>query len=120
MWPVLAESSLSILWAFLFVVFTILWTVSYAAGFPPIGASPIPNYWGMLIGTMCLTQLLVGVLLDRIYDRKLPWYYVLAVFYPLIYWILMAVITFISTPDGLRQQKGKAKPVRWKPVREVG
>lgn len=120
LWPVLAESWLSILWSFLFVSFTILWTVSYTAGFPPVGASPIPNYWGMLIGTMCLIQLLVGVILDRNYDKRLPWYYVLAVFYPLVYWILMAVITFMSTPRGLMRGKDKPDPVRWKPVREVG
>lgn len=122
LWPVLAESCASILWAFLFVILTILWAVSYAAGYPPIGASPIPNYWGMLIGTMCLIQLAVGVLLDRNYDRRLPWYYVLAVFYPLIYWILMAAVTTVSTPTVLlgRGDAKKRVPVRWKPVREVG
>jgi biofilm PGA synthesis N-glycosyltransferase PgaC len=119
LWPVLAESGLSILWAFTFVVFTILWAISYAAGYPPVGASPIPNYWGMLIGTMCLIQLLVGVLLDRKYDRHLPLYYLLAIFYPLIYWILMALVTVVSTPTGLRE-RGKRAPTRWRPVREVG
>jgi biofilm PGA synthesis N-glycosyltransferase PgaC len=119
LWPVVAESYLSILWAFLFVVLTALWTVSYAAGFPPVGASPIPNYWGMLIGTMCLAQLLVGVLLDRRYDKSLPWYYVLAVLYPIVYWIMMAVVTVTSTPAGFWRQKRK-RPVRWTPVRETG
>ncbi|MFQ5510210.1 MAG: glycosyltransferase [Candidatus Krumholzibacteriia bacterium] len=120
LWPVLAECALSITWAYAFIALTLLWAVSYAAGYPPVGASPIPNYWGMLIGTMCLTQLLVGVLLDRRYDRNLPWYYVLAVFYPLVYWIFMAVVTVVATPRGFRgPEKGRA-PVRWKPVRETG
>jgi biofilm PGA synthesis N-glycosyltransferase PgaC len=119
LWPVMAESCLSILWAFLFVTLTALWAISYAAGYPPIGASPIPNYWGMLIGTMCLVQLLVGVILDRGYDRRLPWFYVLAVFYPLLYWIMMAAVTFVSTPLGLFARGKKNGPVRWKPVREV-
>lgn len=119
-WPVLIESYLSITWAYCFVLFTGLWAVSYAAGYPPIGASPIPNYWGMLIGTMCLLQLLVGVLLDRHYDRRLPWYFIIAVLYPLVYWMLMAVVTFVSTPGGLiRSTKGEI-PARWKPVRETG
>jgi biofilm PGA synthesis N-glycosyltransferase PgaC len=117
LWPVLAESTLSITWAYCFVLLTALWAASYAFGFPPVGASPIPNYWGMLIGTMCLTQLLTGVLLDRRYDHNLPWYYALAIFYPLIYWILMAIVTVSATPQGLKSGK---KPVRWKPVREAG
>lgn len=120
LWPVVMESYLSILWAYLFVVLTVMWTVSYAVGYPPIGASPIPNYWGMLIGTMCLVQLLVGVLLDRRYDKSLPWYYVTAVFYPLIYWMFMALVTFVSTPGGLLRSAKRARPARWTPVREVG
>jgi len=120
LWPVIVESYLSILWAYSFVIFTALWAVSYAVGYPPIGASPIPNYWGMLIGTMCLLQLLVGVLLDRRYDQQLPWYYIVAVVYPIIYWMLMALVTFVSTPGGMMKSSNGAAPVRWKPVRETG
>jgi biofilm PGA synthesis N-glycosyltransferase PgaC len=120
LWPVVAESYLSILWAYLFVVLTALWAVSYAVGFPPIGASPIPNYWGMLIGTMCLAQLFVGVVLDRQYDRRLGWFYVTAVFYPLLYWMFMAVVTFVSTPGGLVRRTREATPAKWTPVREIG
>lgn len=117
LWPILIESGLSIVWAYSFVVLTILWAFSYTFGYPPVGASPIPNYWGMLIGTMCLVQLLIGVLLDSRYDDKLRWYYGLAVFYPLIYWILMAFVSVTATPKGFRTSK---KPVKWKPVRETG
>ncbi len=120
LWPVLTESYLSVLWAYCFVMFSVLWAVSYAAGYPPIGASPIPNYWGMLIGTMCLFQLLVGVVLDRRYDRSLPRYYIIAVLYPLIYWMLMATVTFVSTPVGLCSSTRGAAPARWRPVRETG
>jgi biofilm PGA synthesis N-glycosyltransferase PgaC len=120
LWPVIVESFLSILWAYCFVVFTALWAVSYAVGYPPIGASPIPNYWGMLIGTMCLFQLFVGVLLDRHYDRHLPWYYIVAVVYPIIYWMLMALVTFVSTPGGMLRSAKDDAPVRWKPIRETG
>jgi biofilm PGA synthesis N-glycosyltransferase PgaC len=120
LWPVMVESFLSILWAYLFVGLTALWAVSYAAGYPPIGASPIPNYWGMLIGTMCLLQLLVGVLLDRRYDRTLQWYYVTAVFYPLLYWMFMALVTVVSTPGGLLRSARRDRPERWTPIREVG
>ena len=119
LWPLVGESILSILWAYCFIGLTILWIICYSIGYPPVGASPIPNWWGMLIGTMCLTQLLTGVLLDRHYDRKIPAYYFTAIFYPLIYWILMAVITAISTPKAMFESHTKRAPVRWKPVREL-
>jgi biofilm PGA synthesis N-glycosyltransferase PgaC len=116
LWPLVIESWLSIGWAYCFVVLTSLWIFCYAVGYPPVGASPIPNWWGMLIGTMCLLQLLTGVLLDRRYDRRIPVYYFTAVFYPLMYWIIMAIVTSIATPGAMLGLR-KAEPVRWKPVR---
>ncbi|MDH4037531.1 MAG: glycosyltransferase [Candidatus Krumholzibacteria bacterium] len=116
LWPLVIESWLSITWAYCFVVLTSLWIFCYAIGYPPVGASPIPNWWGMLIGTMCLIQLLTGVLLDRRYDRRIPFYYFTAVFYPLMYWIIMAIVTSIATPGAMLGMR-KAEPVRWKPVR---
>lgn len=120
LWPVMMESVLSIFWAYTFIGLTSLWAFSYAMGYPPVGASPIPNYWGMLIGSMCLLQLFVGMLLDRKYDRFLPWYYMFAVLYPLIYWVFMAVVSVVATPRGLFRREQGLKPSRWKPVREVG
>ena len=68
MWPVFLESALSILWAYCFVVLTRSGSRRTAIGVPPVGASPIPNWWGMTIGTLCLLQLLMGTLVDRRYD----------------------------------------------------
>jgi biofilm PGA synthesis N-glycosyltransferase PgaC len=118
-WPILVESVLSIFWAYCFVVLTSLWIVCYTVGYPPVGASPIPNWWGMLIGTMCLVQLLTGMVLDRRYDPKISLYYFTAVFYPLLYWILMAIVTSVATPPAILQSHTKRSPVRWKPVRET-
>jgi len=118
LWPIIAESILSILWAYCFVALTILWIFCYTIGYPPVGASPIPNWWGMLIGTMCLVQLATGVLLDRRYDNDISFYYFAAVFYPLIYWILMAIVTAVATPPAILQSHTKRAPVRWKTIRE--
>ncbi|MBM5810470.1 MAG: glycosyltransferase [Gammaproteobacteria bacterium] len=96
MWPIFVESTLSILWALCFVVLTLLWTASWAVGYPPVGASPIPNFWGMTIGTLCLLQLGVGTLVDRRYDRDIWRYFPYAIWYPLVYWALLAVTTVIS------------------------
>ncbi len=118
-WPILIESVLSITWSYCFVGLTTLWIFCYTVGYPPVGASPIPNWWGMLIGTMCLIQLATGVILDRRYDRRISLYYFTAVLYPLMYWILMAVVTAIATPGAIFESHKKRAPVRWKPVREA-
>ncbi|MCP4291266.1 MAG: poly-beta-1,6 N-acetyl-D-glucosamine synthase [bacterium] len=117
-WPVLIEANMSVVWAYIYVILTTVWLISYAVGYPPIGASPIPNFWGMLIATVCILQLITGVLLDKGYDNDLPRYFVVAVFYPLIYWILMALITVTTTPLGLNVNRQKRKYTLWKPIRE--
>jgi len=98
MWPIFIESSMSILWSACFVLLTALWIVSYVAGYPPVGAHPIPNLWGMVIATLAMLQLLTGTLLDRRYDPDTLKYYPYAVYYPIVYWMLLAWTNFISLP----------------------
>jgi biofilm PGA synthesis N-glycosyltransferase PgaC len=117
-WPVLIEANLSVVWAYAYVALTIIWLISYWVGYPPVGASPIPNFWGMLIASVCLLQLVTGVILDNPYDSQLKRYFFVAVFYPLVYWILMAVITVTTAPLGLNVNRQKRKYTLWKPVRE--
>jgi biofilm PGA synthesis N-glycosyltransferase PgaC len=116
LWPVFIESSLSILWAVCFLVLTSLWTLSYAIGLPPIGASPIPNLWGMAIATICLLQLLAGTLIDRRYDRGIVRFLPYAVWYPIIYWAFLAVTTVIALPYLWRRPASES--IRWQTQRE--
>jgi biofilm PGA synthesis N-glycosyltransferase PgaC len=116
-WPVVLESTFSIVWGYSFVLLTSLWVVSYALGFPPIGGSPIPNWWGMSMATVCLAQLFTGVLLDRRYDFRLGRTYPIAVFYPLIYWMFLAVVTVRSTPAGFLREPAR-KGTQWKTRRD--
>jgi biofilm PGA synthesis N-glycosyltransferase PgaC len=116
MWPIFTEATLSTLWALDFVVLTSLWSVSYAAGVPPIGAHPIPNFWGMTIATICMLQLLEGALMDRPYDPQTPRYYAYAVYYPIIYWAILQLATFLSLHHLFRRRS--RQPVRWATKRQ--
>jgi biofilm PGA synthesis N-glycosyltransferase PgaC len=115
-WPVAYEAILSILWSVCFVILTTLWILSYSMGIPPVGAHPIPNFWGMVIATTCIFQLTVGVLLDRYYDRSIRPYAAVAVLYPMLYWALMSTITFFFTPIGFFGRRPKI--TLWKTERE--
>jgi poly-beta-1,6-N-acetyl-D-glucosamine synthase len=116
MWPIFVESAASILWAACFVILTTLWLVSYAAGYPPVGAHPIPNLWGMVIATLAMLQLLTGTLLDRRYDPDTLKYYPYAVYYPIVYWMLLAWTNFISLPWLFRRPAQQA--IRWRTERK--
>ena len=114
LFPVYVEATASILWAYCFVVLSIMWIVTWAAGAPLLGATPFPMWWGMIIGTAALIQLGTGVLMDSRYDREVLRFYPWAVLYPLIYWIQMSVITVIATPAGWFKSHG---PGTWRTPR---
>ena len=117
LWPVFYESTISILWAFTFVGITLYWLICLAAGYHPYGASPIPNFWGMLIATACIIQLVTGALEDRRYDPKIATCLPEAIYYPLIYWTLMSTITCIYTIGALFRKPPQMQ--RWKIQRSV-
>ncbi len=101
LWPVFIEAVASVLWAYCTVILIAFWGLSYAAGLDPLGANPVPNFWGMVIASVALVQLGVGVWLDRHYNRSVGRFYLWAAMYPLFYWMLMLVITVASTPAAL-------------------
>ena len=112
LWPVFYESVVSIAWAYTFVFMTLYWSISRLAGYVPFGASPIPNFWGMLIATACIIQLFTGAWEDREYDPDIRYCLLEAIFYPLIYWMLTSVITSIYTVDALVRKRPQVQ--RWK------
>lgn len=107
LWPVFGEGILSIAWAYTFVLVTLYWVVSRSVGYTPFGSSPIPNLWGMLTATACVIQLLTGALLDRRYDRNVLRFFAYAIVYPLVYWMLMSIITVFYTADGFFRKRPK-------------
>jgi hypothetical protein len=101
LWPVYAEAVSSILWANLAIGMIAFWGLSYAVGLAPLGASPLPSFWGMVIATVALVQLGVGVWLDGRYNRGVGRFYLWAALYPLFYWLVMLVVTVTATPKAL-------------------
>lgn len=68
--------------------------------------------WGMMLASACLIQLGAGVLMDNRYDPKLFLYYPVAVLYPLVYWMLMSLITSIYSPIGFFRDPPEVQ--RWR------
>ena len=112
MWPIFYESCASILWAYTFVLMTSYWVICKLAGYAPRGASPIPNFWGMMIATTCIAQLLIGAWMDRKYDPRIMASIPASVVYPVIYWMMMAIITFTYTLPALLRTPPKVQTWR--------
>jgi poly-beta-1,6-N-acetyl-D-glucosamine synthase len=115
LWPVFAEAVLSIVWAYTAVMFIGFCALAYAVGEQPLGADPLPNFWGMVIATVGLIQLGTGVWLDRQHNPGIGRFYLWAAMYPLFYWLLMLMITVRATPAGWLRPR--APTSHWKTER---
>ena len=69
----------------------------------------------MSIATLCVLQLLVGVLIDRRYDPGIVRFLPYAVWYPIIYWAFLALTTVVALPHLLRRPSRQS--VRWSTAR---
>lgn len=112
LWPVFTEAMLSILWAFTAVSMFAFWSLSYLAGLEPMGANPLPSFWGMVIATVALVQLSVGLWLDGRYNPSVRRFFLWAAMYPLFYWALMLLVTVTATPAALLGRR--ARTSHWK------
>lgn len=112
LWPIYIEALLSTLWAHLFFVFTLLWCIAIGLfALTGIGANPIPQFWGLIVGTACMVQVILGLWLDGRYDRKIRRYVVFAPFYPLIYWAFLSLAAVRGTIPGAVRKN--TTPVTW-------
>jgi len=69
----------------------------------------------MSIATLCLLQLTTGVLIDKRYDRGVLRFLPYAVWYPIVYWALLALTTVLAMPYLFRRPQ--AESVRWQTAR---
>ena len=109
MWPVMAQASLSLLWAHLIVVATVVWTAGRLLGVESPAFSGFLRLFASVVLVAGAIQVLLGILLDRRSDpgivRQLPW----AAWYPLFYWVLSVLAVVRTTIPGLlRTPKGLA------------
>jgi len=118
MWMVGLEYWISVLWCYA-VAFTVLcWvaTKTVPAEYWPdalVVETLIPQWTGVALAVVCLTQFMVGLLLDSLYERRGLFRYLFwAIWYPAIYWTISAATTIVAVPKGL-SKLGKTKHAVW-------
>jgi biofilm PGA synthesis N-glycosyltransferase PgaC len=107
MWGIFIEFLLSISWAYSILVVTTLWLIGLFVNLPPYirVASPVPGWAGVVIGTTCLLQIGVSLILDRHYDFRLGRVYFWMIWYPLAFWVISALTTVVAVPKILRRKR---------------
>jgi biofilm PGA synthesis N-glycosyltransferase PgaC len=108
--PVYIEYFTSVLWAYTMAAVILLWI---AGQFVPLSApwhvdTLLPGWHGVVIGTTCLLQFAVSMLLDRRYERNLGRNYYWMIWYPLAFWILNVFTTLVAVPRVLLRGSRRA------------
>ncbi|WP_411687381.1 poly-beta-1,6-N-acetyl-D-glucosamine synthase [Acinetobacter indicus] len=113
MWPIVIESIISVLWAYVIMGIFVLYF--YGLFFPLPGEwaiqSILPQWYGVILGLTCLLQFLLSLMIDHQYDknRTLRTYF-WVIWYPLFFWLITALTTVVSVPKTLLK---KQKRARW-------
>ncbi|WP_171499838.1 poly-beta-1,6-N-acetyl-D-glucosamine synthase [Acinetobacter indicus] len=113
MWPIVIESIISVLWAYVIMGIFVLYF--YGLFFPLPGEwaiqSILPQWYGVILGLTCLLQFLVSLMIDHQYDKKRTLRtYFWVIWYPLFFWLITALTTVVSVPKTLLK---KQKRARW-------
>jgi len=113
MWPVFIEYMTSVLWAYTMAALIAMWLFAAWLGIPVEDRTPIliPQWEGLLIGTTCLLQVAVSMLLDGRYDKGLGRHYYWMIWYPLAYWLINVATSVVALPRAMFRSKGKR--ARW-------
>ncbi len=108
LWPVFTEYITSVIWAYLFWSFVILWVIGHIWVLPIRVLSPIPPRWtGSMLALACVAQFLVSLYVDRAYDKRMGRYLFWVIWYPFMYWVINSLATLVGTPRALLKKKGE-------------
>ncbi|HEU5133694.1 MAG TPA: poly-beta-1,6-N-acetyl-D-glucosamine synthase [Steroidobacteraceae bacterium] len=109
LWPVFVEYFLSMLWATcigLLVFYRLADLVLFRVDLQSVPILLI-GWTGLVLGTICLVQIGVGMWLDRPYDQRLAKNFFWMIWYPAIYWMLVASTAVCALPALLMRESGE-------------
>ena len=108
MWPVLIEYILSVIWSYTILVVLVFGIVGLVVPLPPWlrMSGPLPTWYGAMLGTTCILQFLISMVIDRRYEQRLGRQFFWIIWYPLAYWLLGMLTTVVALPTALRKRRG--------------
>lgn len=111
MWGVFIEYLTSIFWAYSMAWVAMIWMVNQFVTLPHYLRVPslIPGWNGVILGTTCMLQFGVSLMVDSRYEKGIAKIYYWMIWYPMAYWLLNVFTTVVAVPKALfktRFQRG--------------
>jgi biofilm PGA synthesis N-glycosyltransferase PgaC len=131
-WPIYIEYVMGALWALALVGVVVVWLIlsllQFGCTFPslasycspvygfvkalPIFSDPLyPKWYGTVLCLTCLFEFLVSFVIDRKYEKGIMRYYFWVVWYPVVYWVIIAITTIKAIYNVLIK---KTRSATWK------
>ncbi len=109
MWIIWIEYLTSVTWAYAMLSVFVMFIATHLVHVPDAMnvRSVLPAWHGIIIGSTCLMQFWVSLMIDRRYEPNLMKYYLWLVWYPLVYWMLTALTSVWAVPKVLFRTRGK-------------
>ena len=113
LWPLFIEYAMSMLWACLFAVLAAYRLIDLIFYKIDLHSAPVllMGWAGLMIGTTCLLQMMLSLILDKPYDQGLLKNYFWMIWYPIIYWVIAAATAVVALPKAFIRETGKR--ARW-------
>ena len=110
MWMVAVELIVSTFWAYTMAFIFVLWLIGQFFSLPSVltVTAVLPGWSGVLLGSTCLLQFLISLVIDSRYEpNTLGRYYYWMIWYPMVYWAIQAAASCAAVPKAIRKQRGK-------------
>lgn len=111
MWPVLLELGVSLLWVYttmaLALTALVMLVTGNGAAWPEWSHVLSSKNTFFILVQVCLAQFAVGLYLDSRYEKQLWKIYLRIIWYPFLYWIVIACATFVGFPKALFKKRGQ-------------
>lgn len=131
-WPIYVEYALGVIWALSLTGIVAIWVILSIAksicslSFVALYCAPVfaigqtipditnplyPKWYGTVLCLTCLLVFMVSFVIDRKYEKGIMRYYFWVVWYPLVYWIIIAITTIKAIYNVLIK---KTRSATWK------
>jgi biofilm PGA synthesis N-glycosyltransferase PgaC len=109
MWLVGVELIVSTFWAYVMAFIFVIWITSLFITLPPPFAmsAVLPGWSGVILGTTCLLQFGISLVIDSRYQpNAFGRYYYWMIWYPMIYWAIHAAASVFAVPKAIYKRRG--------------
>jgi biofilm PGA synthesis N-glycosyltransferase PgaC len=106
LWPVYLEYVMLVCWSYAYVGFNAAWLVNWVMPLGLQGIQFIPEWHGSFFMLACLLQFAVALVIDRRDEQSTTRYLFWVIWYPFLYWLLIALTTVWATTKALLGKMG--------------